>query len=230
MHTWFFLWQATDSLRVTSDGAKETMSVFSLIMKGGPILIPIVLLSFIAVYIIVERFLYINRASRIPAGQMAIVKDQLRQGKVDMALTTLKQRDNSFSRILRIMIKKVGSPIDEIEHFVETASSIEISAMSRNLNYLGIIAGIAPMLGFIGTISGIIRIFYNISVTDNISIGVIAGGLYEKMITSGAGLVVGLIAYTGYHLLHGKVDRFATTIEEELFEFLNFITDPTYEN
>ena len=224
-----FLLQAVEPAVVATTEHK-TLSTLELVWKGGVVLVPIVLLSFAAVYIIVERVLYIRRASLIPADQLTIVKDYIRRGQIDMALNTLRQRNNSFSRILRVMIKKLGRPIKEIESFVETASSIEISAMSRNLNYLGVIAGIAPMLGFIGTISGIIRIFYNISITDNISIGTISEGLYEKMITSGAGLIVGMIAYTGYHLLNGSIERFSSRIEEELFEFINFITDPNSES
>jgi len=98
--------------------------------------------------------------------------------------------------------------------------------MTLNLNYLGIIAGVAPMLGFVGTITGIIRIFYEISLSDNISIGIIAGGLYEKMITSLAGLVVGIIAYTGYHLLSIKVDKFALKMESDAYELLSFLSEP----
>ena len=91
------------------------------------------------------------------------------------------------------------------------------------MSVLGIIAGIAPMLGFIGTISGIIKIFYNISVSDNISIGLIAGGLYEKMITSGAGLVVGVVAYTGYHLLNTLIDKFNTKLERTAVDFIDIL-------
>jgi biopolymer transport protein ExbB len=201
-----------------------------LLTKGGPIMIPIVLLSILAVYFIIERVLYIRRASIIPASQLQTVKDHLRRGQVDMAMSTLKQYNNSFSRILRVMIKKLGRPIKEIESFVETATSIEISAMNRNMNYLGVIAGIAPMLGFVGTIYGVIHIFYAINQTHEFNIDSISGGLYQKMITSAGGLIVGLIAYTGYHLINAMIDRFASNVEEELFEFINFITDPTHED
>ena len=161
---------------------------------------------------------------------MQTVKDHLRRGQSDMALATLKQHNNSFSRILRVMIKKLGRPIKEIESFVETATSIEISAMNRNMNYLGVIAGIAPMLGFVGTIYGVIGIFYAINKTGVFDMNTISGGLYQKMVTSAGGLVVGLIAYTGYHLINAMIDRFATNVEEELFEFINFITDPNHED
>ena len=95
------------------------------------------------------------------------------------------------------------------------------------MGYLGIIAGIAPMLGFIGTISGIIRIFYDISLSDNISVGIIAGGLYEKMITSGAGLIVGVIAYSGYHLLNMGIERFTLRLEMAAFDFMEVLQKPT---
>ena len=121
---------------------------------------------------------------------------------------------------------RLGRPARDIESQIESAANIEISAMHKNMNYLGIIAGIAPMLGFIGTISGIIRIFYNISVTDNISIGTISEGLYEKMITSAAGLIVGIFAYTAYHFLNGMIDNFANRIERESFDFMNIIHQP----
>ena len=115
----------------------------------------------------------------------------------------------------------------DIENTIETVGQIEISRMERNLGYLGVIAGIAPMLGFIGTISGIIRIFYDISLSDNISVGIIAGGLYEKMITSGAGLVVGVIAYSGYHLLNMMIERFTLKLEMNAFDFMEILQKPT---
>jgi biopolymer transport protein ExbB len=106
---------------------------------------------------------------------------------------------------------------------MDRAADIEIGEMEKHLGQLGLIAGIAPTLGFIGTISGVIKIFYSISVTENISIGNISGGLYEKMISSGAGLIVGIIAYSGYHLLNGKIDNFALKIQKQILEFVNII-------
>jgi biopolymer transport protein ExbB len=119
---------------------------------------------------------------------------------------------------------KIGKPAKEIESTLESASNIEVARVSKHLGYLGLIAGIAPMLGFIGTISGIIKIFYSISLTDNISIGIISGGLYEKMISSGSGLIVGIIAFTGYHMLNMRIDRFIAQVEEEAFEFMNIVS------
>jgi biopolymer transport protein ExbB len=151
------------------------------------------------------------------------------EGKLDTAISVCKTEDNSIFRILEIGLKRLGRPIREIESSIETANLIEVTRMSKKLSYLGIVAGVAPMLGFIGTIIGIIKIFYSISLADNISIGIIATGLYEKMITSCAGLVVGVVAYAGYHYLNIVVDRFVSRAEIEVFSFLNLIQDPVNE-
>jgi len=116
--------------------------------------------------------------------------------------------------------------MEDIETSIETASQIEIQRMEGNLGYLGVIAGIAPMLGFVGTISGIIRIFYDISVSNDFNISTIASGMYEKMITSGSGLIIGLLAYAGYHLLNMKIDRFALRIQMAASDFLDVLQKP----
>jgi biopolymer transport protein ExbB len=110
---------------------------------------------------------------------------------------------------------------------MEKVANIEIGKMEKNIGHLGLIAGIAPTLGFIGTISGVIKIFYMISITENVSIGNISGGLYEKMISSGSGLIVGIIAFTGYHLLNGMIDNFALAIQKINLEFVKLIQSPS---
>lgn len=204
-------------------GTGET-SILMLFLKGGYILIPIVLLSIIAVYLIFRKYLDIHKSLAIDPGMVEHVNTQLRNGDYKSALATLQGDSSSYANIFRHAIAKIGKPVKEIESTIESASNIEVARVSQNLGYLGLIAGIAPMLGFIGTISGIIKIFYNISLTDNISIGIISGGLYEKMISSGTGLIVGVIAFTGYHILNIQIDRFISRIEEEAFEILNIVS------
>jgi biopolymer transport protein ExbB len=131
-----------------------------------------------------------------------------------------RNNPSSMGRILESGISKIGKPTQEVESFIETSTNLEIIKMERDTGYLGIIAGIAPMLGFIGTISGVIKIFYSISLADNISIGIIAGGLYQKMICSVAGLIVGVVAYSAYHFLQMKIDRYSITVQEDLIRFL----------
>lgn len=206
--------------------APTELSIASLLMKGGVVMIPILLLSLASFYILIERYLYIRAATQGRKDLMPQIKKYLHAGDIKGAKMLADQESSSAGKIILSGLEHVGKPIKEIETMMESATNIEIAEMEKNLGYLGIIAGIAPMLGFIGTISGIIKIFYNISLSDNISIGIIAGGLYEKMITSGSGLVVGVIAYASYHFLQQKITRFSLRIQKDAFEFMRSILSP----
>lgn len=199
------------------------ISVLGFILKGGFFLIPISILLFYTFYLIIERYLYIQRVSKIDSRLMGDVSVNLVSGNLDMALSIAERSNTASGNILKEGIQVIGRPIAEIESNMDRAADIEIGEMEKHLGQLGLIAGIAPTLGFIGTISGVIKIFYSISVTENISIGNISGGLYEKMISSGSGLIVGIIAYSAYHLLNGKIDNFALKIQKQILEFVNII-------
>lgn len=199
------------------------ISVLGFILKGGFFLIPISILLFYTFYLIIERYLYINNASKIDLHLMQDVRDNLNAGNLDLALLITERSNTASGNIMKEGVLGIGRPIAEIESNMDRASDIEIGEMEKHLGHLGLIAGIAPTLGFIGTISGVIKIFYSISVTENISIGNISGGLYEKMISSGSGLIVGIIAYSAYHLLNGKIDNFALKIQKQILEFVNII-------
>lgn len=199
------------------------ISVLEFIFKGGFFLIPIAILLFYTFYVIIERYLYINKISKIDALLMRDVRDHLNSGNLDLARSIAERSNTASGNIIKEGIQVIGRPIAEIESNMDRAADIEIGEMEKHLGHLGLIAGIAPTLGFIGTISGVIKIFYSISVTENISIGNISGGLYEKMISSGSGLVVGIIAYSGYHLLNGRIDNFALKIQKQILEFVNII-------
>nr|WP_315132359.1 MotA/TolQ/ExbB proton channel family protein [uncultured Flavobacterium sp.] len=199
------------------------ISVLEFIFKGGFFLIPISILLFYTFYLIIERYLYIHKASKIDNHLMVDIRDNLNLGKLDLARTIAERSNSASGNIIKEGILVIGRPINEIESNMDRAADIEIGEMEKHLGQLGLIAGIAPTLGFIGTISGVIKIFYSISVTENISIGNISGGLYEKMISSGSGLIVGIIAYSAYHLLNGKIDNFALKIQKQILEFVNII-------
>lgn len=216
-----------DTTAAAATTAQPTMSLLDLIMKGGWVMIPIGILSVIAVYLTIERFITISRASKVDNGFMANVKSMLLDGKTDAALSLCRSNNSPIARLLEKGIKRLGKPIKEIESAVENTGKLEIYKLEKNLSYLGIIAGIAPMFGFIGTISGVIRIFYNISLADNISISLIAGGLYEKMITSAAGLAVGIVAHIAFHYLNTMIDRVSFQLESTTVEFIDLIQEPT---
>ncbi len=204
-----------------------SLSLLDLILKGGWVMLPIGFLSIMAVYLIVERYITISQASKVDPGFMTNVKTMLMDGKTDAALSMCKSTNTPIARLLEKGIKRLGKPVKEIESAVENTGKLEIYKLEKNLSYLGIIAGIAPMFGFVGTISGVIRIFYNISLADNISISLIAGGLYEKMITSAAGLVVGILAHIGFHYLNAMIDRVSFQLESTTVEFIDLIQEPT---
>ncbi|MFZ0599203.1 MAG: MotA/TolQ/ExbB proton channel family protein [Flavobacterium sp.] len=199
------------------------ISVLGFILKGGFFLIPIAILLFYTFYVIIERYLYISKVSKIDARLMQDIADKLNAGNIELARTIVERSNTAAGNILKEGVLVIGRPIAEIESNMDRAADIEIGEMERHLGHLGLIAGIAPTLGFIGTISGVIKIFYSISVTENISIGNISGGLYEKMISSGSGLIVGIVAYSAYHLLNGKIDDFALKIQKQILEFVNII-------
>jgi biopolymer transport protein ExbB len=196
------------------------------IYKGGFFLIPIALLLFYTFYLIIERYLYIYKRAVIDPFLIRDIRENLNAGNLDAAVNNAERSGTASGYVLREGILTIGRPISEIESNMERAANIEIGGMERKLGQLGLIAGIAPTFGFIGTIAGVIKIFYSISQTEDISIGNISGGLYEKMISSGAGLVVGIIAYSAYHLFNGKIDSFALSIQKQVLDFVNIIQRP----
>jgi biopolymer transport protein ExbB len=198
-------------------------NVAELLMKGGFIMIPILLLSVFSIYLFIERFLYIRKTTIVDPTQVYNIIGELRNKKSQEALALTRNIDSSLGRILETGLSQNGKTPGEIETYMEATANLEISEMEKNTGYLGIIAGIAPMLGFIGTIAGVIKIFYNISLADNISIGIIAGGLYQKMICSGTGLIVGVIAYSCYHYLQMMIDRYSIDMQRQVNEVIKVL-------
>ncbi len=228
----FFLQVQNDTIAQATgaviEGTVNTteISVLGFILKGGFFLIPIALLLFYTFYIIIERFLHIQKRAVIDPNLIRDIRDNLNAGNIDMAVSVADRSNTASGYVLREGILTIGRPISEIESNMERAANIEVGEMEKKLGQLGLIAGIAPTFGFIGTISGVIKIFYSISQTEDISIGNISGGLYEKMISSGAGLVVGIIAYSAYHLYNGRIDSFTLAIQKQVLDFVNIIQRP----
>jgi biopolymer transport protein ExbB len=209
--------------QVKAANSSQVDNIAELLLKGGIIMIPIILLSLFSIYLFIERFIYIRNTTRIDEQLIRSAIDEL-AGKRLAKATEIVQRDKtSAGRILESGLSQTGKPVKEMENYMESAANLEIALMEKDTGYLGIIAGVAPMLGFIGTISGVIKIFYNISLSDNISIGIIAGGLYQKMICSGTGLIVGVIAYSCYHILQMMIDRFTIKLQRQVNDVLKVI-------
>jgi len=199
------------------------ISYFDLLMKGGWLMIPLFVLSIISIYIFFERYFYmINRKGSDPYF-FDKLKELIKDGKTDAALTLCSVTNSSESRILRKGIQNLGKSLSDIHEHMEMEGKLEVYKYEGSMYFLGVIAGVAPMMGFIGTISGVIKIFYNISLADNISISLISGGLYEKLITSGVGLSIGIIAYISYHYLNNRVNKLVQDWELTSVRFIDLI-------
>ncbi len=215
----------TDSTMVTT-GASDGLSLLDLLLKGGWVMLPLGLLFIATLALMIERWRGITNNAKIEASFVDNVKDFIQQGNLQSAESLCRNQKNAAGRIFERATGRIGYPIKDIESTIENASQIELQRMEGNLPYLGVIAGIAPMLGFVGTIAGIIRIFYDISISNDFNISTISGGMYEKMITSGSGLIIGLIAYAGYHMLNMKIDRFALRLQMAASDFLDVLQRP----
>jgi len=201
------------------------ISYSDLLMKGGWIMVPLFLLSVISVYIFGERYFYFRSQKKVEPAFFDKIKELVKGGKVDLALALCASTNSSESRILAKGIQNLGKPLRDIREEMESEGKLEVYKYEGNMYFLGVIAGVAPMMGFIGTISGVIKIFYNISLADNISISLISGGLYEKLITSGVGLAIGIVAYMAYHYLNHKVNKLVQKWEHQCVRFIDLINN-----
>jgi Biopolymer transport proteins len=192
-------------------------------MKGGILMIPLFLLSIIAVFIFFDRYFYFRGQKRLEPAFFDKLNELIRAGKIEAAVNLCESANCSESRILMKGLQNLGRPIREIQDQMEMEGKLEVYNYEGNVYFLGVIAGIAPMLGFIGTIVGVIKIFYNISLADNISISLISGGLYEKLITSGVGLTIGIISYLAYHFLNNRINKLTQNWEFRCVRFIDLI-------
>lgn len=214
---------ATTAVATATTQAPPSLSLFDFIVKGGVIMIPIGILFAIAVFIFFERLIIIRKASKDNQNFMHNIGDAISNMKLDSAMSLCQSINTPVSRTIEKGLSRIGRPIDEIERTLESAGKFEVSKLERNLKILGIVAGIAPMLGFIGTIMGVIKIFYTISLTNNISIAGIADGLYVKMITSACGLIIGVLAYAGHQYLNILLDKVIFKMENSAIDFLDLL-------
>ena len=205
--------------------AAPGLSLIDLILAGGWIMVPLFLLSFVSIYIILERYITIRKAGAVPETFMPGIRNLMVKGDLQGAKMLCAQNATPLARMIEKGIRRIGLPLKEIETSVENVGKIEIARLEKNINVLGIIAGVAPMLGFVGTIIGVIKIFYAISSTGDFGIAQISGGLYTKMVTSAAGLIVGIIAHIGYHWLSIMVERLVFRMENSAIEFMDILQD-----
>ena len=211
----------------TSPQITETkISLITMIAKGGPIMYPLALLLLISIYILVERLLVLGKASKTNKELLQSIKEMINTGNLSNAISMCKNINTPESTMLEQGISRIGQPITEIRTAMDKSGANEIAKLEKNLNVLNIIGRIAPMFGFIGTIIGVITIFYDISLAKTVEIEVISKGLYQKMVTSAGGLVVGVIAFVCYHWLNSRIDKLANRMEDTQIKFLDILNEP----
>jgi biopolymer transport protein ExbB len=228
----FYFLQVTDTLAQTAASATDAnkdgnISLVELLTLGGWIMIPLAILFVATIFVFFERLIAIRKASRIEGNFMNIIRDHIVNGNVTAARSFAKNTNNPVARIIDKGIQRLGKPIDTIEKSMENVGKLELYLMERNLSVLSLIAGIAPMFGFLGTIVGMFKLFYTLAATGDFTIQTMANGIYTKMITSASGLIIGLLAYIAHNYLSTQVDKTANKMEASSAEFIDILQEPT---
>jgi biopolymer transport protein ExbB len=204
-----------------------TLSYWELALKGGWVMIPIAVLSVLAVYIFFERYFAIKRVARIDQNFMNRIRDYIHDDKIDSALALCQSFDSPVARMIEKGIRRIGRPLNDINIAIETVGKLEVFKLEKGLPTLATVAGGAPMIGFLGTVMGMIRAFYDMSMAgNNIDVGLLSNGIYTAMVTTVAGLIVGILAYFGYNILVADVEKVVNKLEANTTEFMDLLNEP----
>lgn len=211
----------------TAEAGKMTLSALDLAIKGGWIMIVLALLFVIAVYIFFERYRTLANASKEDTNFMNRIKDYIHEGKVESATALCQSTNNPIARMIEKGISRLGRPLNDINTTIETVGNLEIAKMENGLPTLATISGGAPMIGFLGTVIGMIRAFYDMAnAGNNIDVQLLAGGIYTAMVTTVGGLIVGIIAYFAYNYLVARVEKVVHKMEARTTEFMDLLNEP----
>ncbi len=199
-------------------------SLWSMFNMGGPLMWILLALSILAIYIIGRKWWTINNASKIDAHFMQDIRDYMNSGKTKSAITLCRKYDNPVARMIETGIHRMGRPMTDIQSAIENIGNVEVSRLEKGLPILATIAGGAPMIGFLGTVIGMVQAFFNMSKAgNNIDITLLSGGIYTAMLTTVGGLIVGIIAYFGYNWLTSKVSDLVYKMESSTMEFIDIV-------
>ena len=217
----------TDSLSTAAVSTAKVESVWGMLSKGGPLMIPLGILFALAVYFFIERLLVVRKAGKIDDNFMSIIRDHVSNGNITAARSLTKNTNNPVARMIDKGIQRIGKPIDAIERSMEIVGKLEMYKMEKNLTMLSVIARIAPLFGFVGTIVGLVILLKEFATISNPSISQIADAMYIKLITSASGLIIGMLAYLGYSYLDTQINRTANRMEAASSEFIDVLQEPT---
>ena len=219
--------QSSDAMTVPVEEISK-LNFFEMALKGGWIMIPLLILLVAALYIFFERFMIIRKASKEDTHFMNRIKDYIYDGKIESAMNLCKETDTPSSRMIEKGITRLGRPTQDILVAIENVGNLEISKLEKHLNFEATIAGGAPMLGFLGTVLGMVEAFFQMeqSGSNSIDLSTLSGGIYTAMVTTVGGLIVGVLAYFAYNYLVGRVDEVMQQLETRTMEFLDLLNEP----
>jgi biopolymer transport protein ExbB len=219
--------QATNVATTSPEAEEIRLSLWELAKEGGWIMVILAIFSIIAVYIFSERFITINKASKRDDNFMNLIRNFMIEGKLDEAKDLCKQTDTPISRMIEKGISRIGKPLNDIQTAIENVGNLEVSKLEKGVALIGMISGAAPMLGFLGTVTGMIRAFYDMSMAgNNIDIELLSAGIYEAMVTTVGGLFVGILAYIFYNIIVAKIDKVVNLLESKSIEFMDVLNEP----
>ncbi len=215
--------QAADA-PVAAEPQQMSESLFSMFTMGGPLMWVLLALSILAIYLIGRKWWVIKNASKIDPHFMKDIRDYITDGKTKSAITLCRKYDNPVARMIETGINRMGRPMADIQSAIENIGNVEVARLEKGLPLLATIAGGAPMIGFLGTVMGMVQAFFNMSKAgNNIDITLLSGGIYTAMLTTVGGLIVGIIAYFGYNWLTGKVSDLVYQMESSTMEFIDIV-------
>lgn len=223
----FDIFLQTDSLSTGAAAGAKVETVWGMLSKGGPLMIPLGILFALVVFFFIERFLVIRKAAALDENFMRIIRDNIVTGNVAAARSLAKNTNNPVARIIDKGIQRIGKPIDAIENSMENVGKLEIYKLEKNMNMISVISRIAPLFGFVGTIVGLVLLLKEFATISNPSISQIADAMYIKLITSATGLIIGMLAYLGYSFLDTQINRVANKMEAANSEFIDILQEPT---
>ncbi len=205
------------------------LSIWDLAVKGGPIMVPIAIMSVLAVYIFVERYIVINKAAKEENNFMNNIRDFIHNGRIDSALSLCKNNQSPIARMVEKGILRIGKPLNDINVAIENVGKLEVAKLEKSMATLATIAGAAPMLGFLGTVTGMVEAFYDMSMAgNNIDIQLLSSGIYQAMVTTVAGLIVGIMGYICYNILVARVEKVVFILEARATEFMDLLHEPAF--
>jgi biopolymer transport protein ExbB len=204
-----------------------SLSIWDLTLKGGPIMIPIAMLSILGIYIFIERYIIIGRASKEDSNFMNNIRDFMHNGRLDSALSLCHNNNTPIARMIEKGLQRLGRPLGDINAAIENVGSLEVAKLEKNISLLATVSGAAPMLGFLGTVTGMVKAFYDMSMAgNNLDIQLLSSGIYQAMVTTVAGLIVGIIAYFCYNILVARVQKIVFTLQFRASEFMDLLHEP----